>query len=102
MLEEILVEIKKYPTIMDVKDEIFFIRRIKKVSIDEIVNNEKVFFEILNIIDSSHEQTIFQVDESNIKVFESFGTWIRNFKEIFNNKKNNIEIFAENIESIFG
>ncbi|MFD2909203.1 hypothetical protein ACFSX9_10730 [Flavobacterium ardleyense] len=101
MLNDILIEIKKYPTILNIEDEIFFMTRIEKISLDEIINNEKIIFEILSILESSHEQTIFQVDDENIIKYRKFSTWIRQLKKIFLNKDNYIEVLAENMEATF-
>ncbi len=101
MIVKIHNNLKKQSTIMDVNIEIKFINEILKLDRREVAENETIFFEILEILSTSHTQSIFEINETNIKKFRKLSNWIRSWKREFKSKENLLEVIALNMEAIF-
>lgn len=75
-------KLQNLPSILGIDDEIFFIKNLQNLSIDEITQNRELFTEILETIQNSHQDNgIFEVTNENIKLFFDFIIWLRNLKE---------------------
>ena len=78
-------KLENLPSILSIEDELFFINRLQKLPIEEIINNNEIFKRIISAIqDSHHENGIFEITDENIKIFFEFVIWIRNLKKLYN------------------
>jgi hypothetical protein len=86
---------------MDIEEEMGLIDKLVRLDAIDIQKNKSILLEILDAIETSHTQSIFQVDSENIKKFKDFSEWIRGLKEKFPEEIVRLEVFAENMEATF-
>lgn len=86
---------------MDIQEEISLIENLKRLDHNDIINNKGFLWEALEVIETSHTQSVFQINDSNLFLFKEFAGWIRNLKEYFPEDKQRLEMVAENMESTF-
>ena len=76
---------KTYLLSLSIEDELFFINRLQKLPIEEIIKNEEIFKRIISAIQDSHQDNgIFEITDENINIFFEFVIWIRNLKKLYN------------------
>ena len=86
-------KIRNLPSILSIEDELFFINRLQKLPIEEIIKNEEIFKRIVSAIQDSHQDNgIFEITDENINIFFEFVIWIRNLKKKGSKMKNKIKI----------
>lgn len=77
-------KIENLPSILSIEDELFFINRLQKLPIEEIIKNEEIFKRIISAIQDSHQDNgIFEITDENINIFFEFVIWIRNLKKLY-------------------
>ena len=78
-------KLENLPSILSIEDELFFINRLQKLPIEEIIKNEEIFKRIISAIQYSHQDNgIFEITDENINIFFEFVIWIRNLKKLYN------------------
>ena len=78
-------KLENLPSILSIEDELFFINRLQKLPIEEIIKNEEIFKRIISAIQDSHQDNgIFEITDENINIFFEFVIWIRNLKKLYN------------------
>ena len=78
-------KLENLPSILSIEDELFFINRLQKLPIEEIIKNEEIFKRIISAIQDSHQDNgIFEITDENINIFFEFVIWIRNIKKLYN------------------
>lgn len=63
--------------------------------------DELIIVEILERLATSHTQTIFEVNDDNIRQYVAFSQWIRSLKEIFESRSKSLESIAVTMGTIF-
>ncbi|WP_454384731.1 hypothetical protein [Streptococcus sp. Marseille-Q7087] len=77
-------KLENLPSILSIEDELFFINRLQKLPIEEIIKNEEIFKRIISAIQDSHQDNgIFEITDENINIFFEFVIWIRNLKKLY-------------------
>lgn len=57
-------KIENLPSILSIEDELFFINRLQKLPIEEIIKNEEIFKRIISAIQDSHQDNgIFEITD---------------------------------------
>ena len=75
-------KIEKYPTILNIEDELLFISYLKKIEISDIELEKVKFIKILSHIQMSHQDNgIFEVTDSNFHIFKEYITWIKELEK---------------------
>ncbi|WP_449160751.1 hypothetical protein [Streptococcus sp.] len=78
-------KLENLPSILSIEDELFFINRLQKLPIEEIIKNKEIFKRIISTIQDSHQDNgIFEITDENINIFFEFVIWIRNLKKLYN------------------
>ena len=78
-------KLENLPSILSIEDELFFINRLQKLPIEEIIKNKEIFKRIISAIQDSHQDNgIFEITDDNINIFFEFVIWIRNLKKLYN------------------
>ncbi|SMD44123.1 hypothetical protein SAMN00777080_2738 [Aquiflexum balticum DSM 16537] len=94
-MKEILKLIESMPTMMDVDQELKIINMLMEYTYHEVVLNEKDFLKILDALQTSHMQTIFEVNKNNYYYFLRFSNWLDSITKEFKSK--DVVIFIFNV-----
>lgn len=85
LLDYLHDKLEKSPTILDFKDEIYFIENLSKLTNEEIIENKDKFLQILKAIQISHQDNgIFEITDENIDIFFNFVIWLREVQHTCN------------------
>ncbi|MEE3664915.1 hypothetical protein V2I52_23950 [Brenneria sp. g21c3] len=95
-ISEIESRLSDMPTIMNISDELFLIKMLMQVEKNDLIENKKIFFNLIESLELSHMDNGFmEVTKDNEGYFLDFYKWLIKLNSDYdlNIKNNTIEIF---------